>query len=260
MSSKNTWLWLTAAAALFAFIFLFERYHPRPNTGPAYLLPGLNAKAVKTVQIRPSGQPDEIRVERTNDGWQLTEPVVYPAQATNVEQLLAALQDLTVVHRISENDFRNDPKAEENYGIEPPQLSLVLDSGPPVFFGHRTSPGDQVFVRIPGIAGIAIVNADVLNLFPHDTNGWRDTTLADFKAGTFDRISVTNTMKSQWSFVLHRDPTNKLWAMTFPRLRRARTAKKLGKRCIGWRTCKSGSSCPMIPRRTWRDSGCSRRR
>jgi hypothetical protein len=224
MSSKNTWLWLTAAAALFAFIFLFERFRPRPDAGPAYLLPGLNANAVKTVQIRPAGQID-IRVERTNGGWQLMEPVAYPAQNTNVQKLLDALQQATVAHRISEKEFRKDPKAGENFGIEPPQLSLILDSRPPVFFGHRTSPGDQVFVRVPGVEGVAVVDADVLNLFPRDANSWRDTTLADFKAGSFDRISVTNTMKSQWSFVLERDPTNKLWAMISPLKVRADTEK-----------------------------------
>jgi len=220
MSSKNTWLWFTAAAALFAFIFLFEHYRPRPVTGPSYLLPGLEAKAVKTLQIRLAGQ-SEIRVERTDGGWQLVAPVVYPALNTNVQNLLAALQQLTVAHRISEKEFRADPKAGENYGVEPPQLSLVLDSGRPVFFGHRTSPGDQVFVRVPGIEGVAIVSAEVLNLFPRDTNGWRETRLADFNAGTFDRISVTNMMKSQWSFALQRDPTNRLWAMTYPGKTRA---------------------------------------
>ena len=211
MSSKNTWLWLTVAATLFAFIFLFERYQPQPETGPAYLLPGMEAKAIKSVQIR-LGQID-IRVERTNGGWQLVEPVVYPALNTNVQNLLEALQQLTVVHRIDEKEFRKDPKAGEDYGVEPPQLSLILDSVRPVSFGHRTSPGDQVFVRVPGIEGVAIVDAEVLNLFPRDANGWRETRLADFKTGTFDRIALTNTMKSQWSFVLQRDPTNKLWTM-----------------------------------------------
>ena len=150
MSSKNTWLWLTAAAALFAFIFLFEHFRPRPNTGPAYLLPGLNANAVKTVQIRPAGQID-IRVERTNGGWQLMEPVAYPAQKTHVQKLLDALQQITVAHRISEREFRKDPKAGENFGVEPPQLSLILDSGPPVLFGYRTSPGDQVLSAFPAL-------------------------------------------------------------------------------------------------------------
>ena len=109
MSSKNTWLWLTVAATLFAFIFLFERYQPQPETGPAYLLPGMEAKAIKSVQIR-LGQID-IRVERTNGGWRLVEPVVYPALNTNVQNLLEALQQLTVVHRIDEKEFRKDPKA-----------------------------------------------------------------------------------------------------------------------------------------------------
>jgi hypothetical protein len=224
MSSKNTWLWLSAAAALFAFIFIFERYRPRPATGPAYLLPGLEANAVKTLQIRPEGQTG-LRVERTDGGWQLAEPVAYPAINTNVQNLLAALQKLTVAHRISEKEFRKDPKAGEDYGIEPPQLSLIVDSRRPVFFGRRTSAGDQVFVLVPGIEGIAIVNADVLSLFPRDANDWRETRLADFRAGTFDRISVTNTMKGQWSFALQRDPTNKLWAMTYPGKTRADSEK-----------------------------------
>src|ERR1700744_1224625 len=121
MSSKNTWLWITAAAALFVFIFLFERFRPRPEIGPIYLLPGLNAKAVRTVQIRPAGQL-EIRVDHTNGNWQLVQPVTYPAQNTNVQSFLDALQQLTVAHRISEDELRKNPKSGEDYGIDPPQL------------------------------------------------------------------------------------------------------------------------------------------
>ena len=226
MSSKNTWLWLTAAAALFAFIFLFERYRPHPDMGPKYLLPGLNAKAVAAVQIQPAGQR-EIRAERTNGNWQLVEPVVYPAQNTNIEKLLDTLQQLTVAHAISEKEFRKDPRAEEDYGIEPPQISLILNSGRPIHFGHRTAPGDQVFVRVIGIEGVFVVDASVLNLFPQNANTWRDTTFADFKDAAFDRISVTNTVKSQ-SFLLQRDSTNKLWAMTVPIKTRADSEKVNG--------------------------------
>ena len=52
-------------------------------------------------------------------------PVSYPARNTNVQNLLAALQQLTVAHRISEKEFRKDPKAGEEYGIEPPQPMLT---------------------------------------------------------------------------------------------------------------------------------------
>ena len=91
MSSKNTWLWLTTAAALFVFIFLFERYRPRAQNGPTYLLPGFDPKSIQTVQIRPNGQLG-IRVERTNGVWRIVDPVVYPAQGTNILMLLDGLQ------------------------------------------------------------------------------------------------------------------------------------------------------------------------
>ena len=223
MSSKNTWLWLTVAVALFAFIFLFEHYRPRPVTGPVYLLPELDAQTVKTVQIRHGDS--EIRVERTNNGWRMVAPVNYPAQSTNVQKLLDALQMLTVPHRIPENQLRRDPKAGEDYGIEPPQLTLVIDSGPPILFGHRTSPGDQVFVRIPAREGVAVVDSSVLDLFPQNANDWRDKRLADTADTPFDRIVVTNSVRSQWSFVLQRDSTNRLWGMTFPLKVRADSEK-----------------------------------
>jgi hypothetical protein len=226
MSSKNTWLWMTAAVALFAFIFLFERYRTRPDNGPIHLLPDLNPKTVLGVEIRPAGRVG-IRAERTNGGWQLVEPVVYAAQQTNIQNLLDALQNLTVVHQISEQELRKDPNADENYGIEPPETLLVLrqrDSTNRIHFGHRTSPGDQVFVQVIGIEGISIVDADVLNFLPPNPDAWRDTTLTDFAKMTFNRISVTNTIKSQ-SFLLQRDSTNKLWAMTFPMKTRADSDK-----------------------------------
>ncbi len=225
MSSKNTWVWLTTAAVLFTFIFLFERFRPHPPTGPVYLLPDLNAKAVKTVELHSTGQSEIIRVVRTNHTWWMAEPVAYSAKGTNVERLLAALQGLTVAHRVSERELRNDPKAAAAYGIEPPQLSLVLDFGRPILFGYRTSPGDQVFVRIPGVEGVAIVESDILNLFPTNANAWRDPRLADIGDATFDKIVVTNTVKSQWSFVLQRDSTNRLWGMTFPLKVRADSEK-----------------------------------
>jgi hypothetical protein len=223
MSSKTTWLWTMAAAALFAFIFLFEHFRPHPATGPVYLLPELSTEVIKTVQIRPAGQL-EIRLDLTNGDWQLTEPVAYAAQSTNVQNFLEALQRLTIAHKISEAELRLDPKADESYGIDPPQLSLILNSGRPVYFGHRTSPGDQVFVRVPGIEGVAIVDAEVLDYFPQNGNSWRDTTLADFTGNSFDRITMTNTVKSR-SFILQRDSTNMLWSMTFPLKTRADSKK-----------------------------------
>lgn len=226
MSPKSTWMWSATAVALFSFIFIFQRYFHHEEAGPRYLLPALNPKSVTGLQIRATGQP-EIRLERTNGSWQLLEPIAYPAQGTNIENLLKALQHLTVAHSIPEQEFRKDPDADENYGIEPPQLSLVItgrDSTNRVYFGRLTAPGDQVFVRIIGLEGISVVDADILNFFPQSIDAWRELALVDFSRISFDQVSVTNGVKNTW-FQLQRDPTNHLWSMTAPMKARADSGK-----------------------------------
>jgi hypothetical protein len=222
MSSKNTWLWMGIAAAVIAFIFVFERYFQHPEPGPKYLLPGFDARSVRTIEIRPANET-EIRVEHTNGSWKLTEPLVYPAQSTSVRTLLEALQQLTVAHSLSEQELRKDPHADEDYGIDPPQISLVLretDSTNWISFGRRTAPGDQVFVRIIGLEGVSVVDADLLNLLPPTANAWRETALLDFATMTFDRITVTNASKNP-AVQLQRDSTNSQWGMILPMPTRA---------------------------------------
>jgi hypothetical protein len=225
MSSKSTWLWMVLAAALFAFIFIFERYFQHPEPGPQYLLPELDARTVRTLEIQPANQL-EIRVVHTNGSWQLTEPIVYPAQNTNVQKLLQTLQQLTVVHGISEQELRKDPKADENYGLEPPQISLVLRGllTNRIYFGRRTTPGDQVFVRVIGIEGISVVDAEVLNLFPTNAAAWRETALIDFARIPFSQVTVTNAAKNA-AVQFQYGSTNRQWAMTAPMLARADNEK-----------------------------------
>lgn len=209
------------AAVLFGFIFIFQRYFQHPQPGPRYLLPQLDAHGVRTLEILPANQM-EIRVELTNGGWQLAEPIVYPAQGTSVEKLLQALQQLTVVHSISEEELRKDPKADESYGLVEPQLSVVLEgqSTNRIHFGRRTTPGDQVFASVIGIDGISVVDADVLNLFPHNAEAWRETDLIDFARIQFDQVTVTNASKNP-AVQLQHNSANNLWRMIAPMPTRA---------------------------------------
>src|SRR5436190_22653850 len=94
MNPKSTIRWVIAAAALFAFIFFFERHLRKPETGPAKVLPGLIAADVNSLQILPKGQLP-IHAKRINGVWHLTEPLDYPARTNRIEALLAALESLT---------------------------------------------------------------------------------------------------------------------------------------------------------------------
>jgi hypothetical protein len=220
MSSKNTWIWFVVAAALFAFIFSFQRFSRSSTTESSHIFSDLRPNVVTSIQVIPVNAL-EIRAERTNNAWSLTKPVIYPAQPAAVEGLLAALQKLTPITRISAGELREHRDADMEYGFDPPQTSLVVTDGGQrrqLQVGNKTAPGDQVFLRVVGVDGAFVADADWLKFIPHSANDWRDTALVDFNGGTPDWIVLTNGTKV---IELHYNTTNRLWRMARPLVARA---------------------------------------
>src|ERR1700676_5275568 len=95
MNPKNTFILVVVAAGLLAFIFYVEPHLRRPKPATLKVLSAdFKPEAVTSVQILLAHQL-EIRAERTNGGWQLTKPLVYPAQSAAIEKLLQAAADLS---------------------------------------------------------------------------------------------------------------------------------------------------------------------
>jgi hypothetical protein len=114
MNSKTTGIWFVIAAALLAFIFVFEHYLRPVAAGPAPLLPNLRPAAVTGIQVFPSGA-QEISADRANGGWILTRPVVYPAQIAAIGALLDAIQKLAP-EKISAAELREHTNADAEFG------------------------------------------------------------------------------------------------------------------------------------------------
>ncbi|MDB6067895.1 MAG: hypothetical protein JWR26_4103 [Pedosphaera sp.] len=226
MNPRNTWILVVLAAGLFGFIFFYERHIKPAEVVVPRILPDLKLSEVKSIQINAAGQKEPIRVERTNGGWRLTKPIVYPSKSLPVEDLLKALQELSPETRISAQELQGRRNLNEEYGFDSPQATLVVQQGDDprtIKFGHLTPPGDQVYVQVVGHDGIDVVNAEFLAKFiPRQANEWRDTAFINLKALTFDRLIVTNGVKI---FELQRNTTNQFWHMTRPMLSRADNAK-----------------------------------
>lgn len=228
MNSKNTWIWIIVAAGLFGVIMILEQLRPEPPAGPAPLLPGFNSRIVTSVQVGHAGQMD-IRVERTNSTWQLTRPVSYPAQAVSIETLLLTLERLGPISHIASSELRRKPDADAEFGFDPPQLTLVLQSRREllqIFIGRPTAPGDQVYLRIgPGVGGIYLVDAELLKLIPRSADEWRDTGLVDLAVLAFDRITVSNAATV---IEVQHNPANNSWGMNRPVRGRADGQRLIG--------------------------------
>jgi hypothetical protein len=224
MNPRNTWLWVFAAAGLFAFIFFFERHARKPDTTPTKVLPGLKAAEIDQIQILPRGQLP-IRAVRTNGTWRLVQPAPldYPAQEDRINVLLAVLEQLTPAPYISAQDLKNSPSGDEQFGFDSPQTSLMIGQKKyHILVGNRTAPGDQVFLQVVGIEGVFVVDAALLKLIPQSATEWRETAIADWTRVNFDHLTVTSAGKT---LGLARAGTNSPWRIILPRETRADSDK-----------------------------------
>jgi len=215
MNSKTTGIWFLIAAVLLALIFIFEHFLRPSAAEPSRILPELRPPAVTSVQVIPSGAL-EIRADRTNGAWLLTKPIVYPAQPAAIAALLDALQKLTFATRISAAELRNHRNADVEFGFETPRVSLVIETGGQrrqLLVGNKTPPGDQVFLRVVGVDGAFVADADWLKFITNSANDWRDTALVNVNNSGLDWIVLTNGAKA---IELRRDATNHLWRMIRP--------------------------------------------
>jgi hypothetical protein len=215
MNSKTTGLWFTLAAALFALIYVFQHFLRPAAAESSNLLPELRPAAVTSIQVIPSGAL-EIRADRTNGGWRLVKPIIYPAQSAAIEALLDALQKLTAATRISAAELRGHQDADTEFGFETPSLSIVIETGGQcrqLKVGNKTPPGDQVYLRVVGLDGAFVADADWLNFIPRSASVWRDTALVDANNRGLDWIVLTNGAKV---IELRCDATNHLWHMIRP--------------------------------------------
>jgi hypothetical protein len=219
MKSKTTALWFVIAVTLAAAIWLLDTYFQPDAMGEKPLIAGLRADRVTQIRVIPSGAR-EISVTRTNQTWLLEKPMTYPAQAAAIDGLLSALERLTPVLSFSAGEMSARKNADAEFGFDNPQYTLDLAAGEETWhlvIGHKTAPGDGVYVRVVGSASAYVTDVAWLQFLPHDVSEWRDTTLVTVP-DTLDWLMITNGTQA---IELRRDATNRLWRMIRPLTARA---------------------------------------
>src|SRR6185436_12842580 len=152
MRWKTTWVLLTIAVLLFAFIYFVERKTSSTSVAaaPAPRLLSFKPESISGLQLeRSMDRTNKFRLwlERTDRTWNLSLPLSYPAQAMAVENLLQALASLTVETYISPQELAGNQHSMADYGLDVPAASLTLRHGgsrTEILFGSKTSVGDHI--------------------------------------------------------------------------------------------------------------------
>src|SRR5262245_1885138 len=225
MKWKTTWLLLGLAAVLFGFILLIERRIPDVNLPPARLVT-FQANDVTNIQLRLTNQL-ALRVERSraDTPWQLTVPIVYPAQPFAIEWLIQALEQVVPQTEISPAELKASRRTIAEFGLDIPQATLTLQHNgqrTEIYYGSKTPVGDGVYVQVLNQPGIYVIGSELVDRLPRSHNDWRDTALFSSRGFSFNRMEVRS---GRHSFTIDLDPTNRAFVLSKPTLARADAAK-----------------------------------
>ncbi len=220
MNSRTTWILLTAVLVVFGFIHFVERpirQKKQQQTSRA-ILPNFDPATITSILIRPNGR-DDIKVERNDQVWRLTQPIVYPAEAERIEALLTNLAQLAWLTQVSEADLKMRPKAMEEFGFLTPQASLYLEGknvSYRLLIGTNSAWGDQVYLQVPGGGNICLASSSFLKFIPVHRDLWRNGDVINLAGMPFDTLKVSAGGKI---FQLERDAEQKQWRMKSPQAR-----------------------------------------
>ena len=213
MKTNTTPIWFVLAAALAAGVWFVQKHFHSGAPASLNLLAGLRAGDVTSIQIVPANAR-EISAVRTNQNWFLEKPIAYPAATAAIEPVLAALEKITPLLRLTAAEVARK-NADAEFGLENPQFRIDVTAGEQSWHlnvGNRTPPGDGVYVRLVGGAGIYVTGVDWLAALPHEAGAWRDTALTG-DLGAVDWLVITNGAKV---VELRRDATNHAWRIISP--------------------------------------------
>ncbi len=214
---------LLLAVVLFAFIYFVDRQ----------ALPKSNAP-IRLLQIKPEtitgirlwrGDHLVLWAEKTNQTWNLTLPVHYPAQSLAIESLVQTLTGLATPSYITAKELAGNHHSTAEFGLDVPQATLTLLQGrhrTELLFGAKTPVGDHVYAQLSTTPGIYVIEADVLDRLPRTEHDWRDPALLNLLGLTFDHMEVRAPGRG---FAIQANPTNGLFYLSRPQVVRASLPK-----------------------------------
>lgn len=134
----------------------------------------------------------EVVLEKKGDKWELTKPVVAPANQANVKQLIDNMKDLKakeVIAAAPSEDQKKEflfEKEKSVHVVAYKGAEKKLDAS----FGKSGARGQMAMVE--GKPGIYTVGGYSSYLYAREVKGWRDTEILKFDDANASQITITN--------------------------------------------------------------------
>ncbi|MCK5219258.1 DUF4340 domain-containing protein [bacterium] len=179
---------------LLIYVLITQTGNKGFNTLKLPVLPVIVAEEMEKIEI---ALPDVDRLEfaKKESGWQIVEPIEFPADKNKLEALQRMLAELRLTDMITENTDR-----EADYNLTTATAISVMVSGSKdqkleLSVGSANAGATHTFIRRPGDSKVYQVLGDVTQQLTRPAREWRSLQVYDFS--TDQVLNVTISQKGK---------------------------------------------------------------
>lgn len=190
MNPRSTGLLLLVAVALGAFVYFYEiggeSGRQEAEERSRQLFPDVGEADIQEIALETSDGV-AARLERAAGGWQLTEPLVFPADDLAADALASNLAGLA-----SEAELE-DPESPEEYGLGETARQVRFRAGgdeQTLRLGNPTPIGSNAYALVEGDEQIYMVQAFEANSFEKSLADLRERRILEFDRDAIERIEA----------------------------------------------------------------------
>ena len=203
MKSKTTLILLVITAAVFAYMFFYERKAPTTEEAKRQAQNVVNFSHDKIDGIVIQNGDDKIDIRRRDKKWRLETPIKDQADSSLIENLLLDLESWQKDATIPAKELEADKNKLNEYGLSKPKLRLKLrghDAPPEILFGKDAALEGKMYVRLENSKETFLAAESIKKEIEKKPAEFRDRKLTDLITAQVSRVvlkTATGEMELQ---------------------------------------------------------------
>jgi hypothetical protein len=191
MKTRTTLVLLVIAAAVFAYMFFYERKLPSTEEAQRRAQNIVNFSHDKIDRIVIQNGNDKIDLRRQDKKWRLEAPIKDQADSSLIENLLLNLENWQKDTTISAKEIERDKNKLNEYGLSKPKLRLKLigrDAPPEILFGKDAALEGKMYVRLENSNETFLAGQSIKKELEKKPEEFRDRKLTDLITAQVSRV------------------------------------------------------------------------
>jgi hypothetical protein len=191
MKSKTTLILLVITAAVFAYMFFYERKAPTTEEAKRQAQNIVNFSREKIDGIVIQNGDDKIDLRRRDKKWRLETPIKEQADSSLIENLLLDLESWQKDATIPAKELEADKSKLNEYGLSKPKLRLKLrgeDAPREILFGKDAALEGKMYVRLENSKETFLAAQSIKKEIEKKATEFRDRKLTDLITAQVSRV------------------------------------------------------------------------